>query len=222
MSFDTLLRSNTTHANLCRASVNTNTYKVCFWVMAHIVHSSSLYETIRRETAPAILSNGEIDNQYLHSSCPHLESLFNEVLRFASASSSIRKVVSPTIIGGKKLPTGARVMFPFRQLHYNEDAYGEDVMSFNPDRFLQGKNLPRSSSYRPFGGGTSYCPGRFIARQEVYYVAVFMLHRFKIRVLDRPGSKDKPVFPRMDEWRPTTGLMSPVSGDDVLIGVKQL
>lgn len=190
--------------------------------MAHILHNPHLYETIHRETAPAILADGGIDIPYLHSNCPHLESLFNEVLRFASASSSIRKVVSPTIIGGKKFPKGSRIMCPFRQLHYDENAYGEDVMEFKPDRFIEGKNLSRSSSYRPFGGGTSYCPGRFIARQEVYCVAVFMLHRFKIRILGHPELDGQPTFPRMDEGRPTTGLMSPVPGEDVLIGVKSL
>lgn len=203
-------------------SVNTNTYKVCFWVMAYIIHSPQLYETIRVETAAAIRLDGGIDVAYLHSSCAHLESLFNEVLRFASASSSIRTVASPTVIGGKLFPTGARVMFPFRQLHYNEAVYGDDAASFDPDRFMRNKSLARGSSYRPFGGGTSYCPGRFIARQEVYYVVTLILHRFDIRLMGPPGPGGKPAFPIMDEWKPTTGLMSPVSGADVLIGVKNL
>ena len=93
-------------------------------------------------------------------------------------------------------------------------------MSFDPDRFFRNKSLARGSSYRPFGGGTSYCPGRFIARQEVYYVVTLVLHRFSVRVVGPVGTDGQPAFPRMDEWRPTTGLMSPVVGEDVLIGVK--
>lgn len=163
--------------------------------MAYIVHSPQLYETIRAETSAAIRIDGGIDVAHLHSSCAHLESLFNEVLRFASAFSSISTVASPTIIGGKGFP---RLIFPFRQLHYNVAVYGDDAANFDPDRFMRDKSLARGSSYRPFGGGTSYDPGRFIARQEVYYIVALILHRLDIRLMGPPGPGDKPAFPMMD------------------------
>ena len=134
----------------------------------HLLPSTELYETIRAETATAIRIDGGIDVAHLHSCCAHLESLFNEVLRFASASSS-----APSVIGGKRFPTGARLIFPFSQLHCKEAVYGDDTANFNPDRFMRDKSLACGSSYRLFGGGTSYYPGRFIARQEVYYVATW-------------------------------------------------
>ena len=190
--------------------------------MAFITHSQDLRDSIRNETAPAILPVNGIDTSYLHGRCPRLKSLFNEVLRYTSASSSIRTVISPTVIGAKQFHAGARVVCPFRQLHYNEAVYGDDVMTFNPDRFLQNKTLARSSSHRPFGSGTSYCPGRFIARQEVYYVVTLILYRFEVELTRKPGSVGDPTFPVMDEWRPTTGMMSPIPGDDVFLQVRAL
>ena len=112
------------------------------------------------------------------------------------------------------LPEGSRVIIPFRQLHIDEDAYGSDADNFNPERFVRSKTLVHSASYRPFGGGVSYCPGRFLAKQEVVLFIALVVARFDVKVAGNGH------FPQMNDMKPTTGLMSPRDGEDVLLELR--
>lgn len=194
--------------------INANAHKLTFWILSYILHSPSLIPIIITETAPAIQPSA-INMPFLLSSCPHLDSLYNEVLRLTNSAASIRTVESPTIIGGKTLRPGTKVLSPFRQMHFDEDVFGEDALKFNADRFFTNEGLARSKSYRPFGGGTKHCPGRFVARQEVYMFVVVVLHRFEIGLA--AGGQ---VFPRLETKKPNFGVMGPVDGSDCFVSVK--
>ena len=43
-------------------------------------------------------------------------------------------------------------------------------------------SLNRSMSYKPFAGGVTHCPGRFLAKREVLVFVATILHRFDIEV----------------------------------------
>ena len=103
------------------------------------------------------------------------------------------------------------MVVPFRQMHFDGGVYGYDVDALVLERFIRSNTLTHSPSYRPFGGGISYWPGRFIARQEITVFIVLVLPRFNVEVVG--DSK----FPELDTEKPTTGLMSPKSGEDVLL-----
>ncbi|KAL8768270.1 MAG: hypothetical protein Q9194_005746, partial [Teloschistes cf. exilis] len=142
--------------------VNANTYKLCFWLFAHLLHDPALYAAIKAETDRTFTNttnNENIDLARLTKACPRLEAFLNEILRFTVSSQSTRRVDSPTIIGNKTLQPGAFVFIPYRQLHFNEDVFGADAKEFKSERFLQNPELARHPSFRPFGGGTTYCPG---------------------------------------------------------------
>lgn len=84
-----------------------------------------------------------------------------------------RKVLTQTQIGDKLLQSGTNILMPSRQLHMNSDVWGQDYKRFDAERFVRDKSLIRHSSYRPFGGGLSYWPGRVMAKEQVYaFVAV--------------------------------------------------
>ena len=85
------------------------------------------------------------------------------------------------MIGGKLLKPGYRVMSPFRQLHFNEEIFGREVESCDPDRFLLKGSLACDASFRSFGGGSTLCPGRFIARQEVFVFVALSCIALKLR-----------------------------------------
>lgn len=195
-------------------SVNTNTYKIAFWALAYIFHSPNLFSTLHAETAPSLKEDGSIDVAYLIAKSPHLDSLWLEVLRLMMAGSAIRTVLEPTRIGTKLLMPGYKVMSPFRQLHFDEEVFGKDAGQCNPDRFFHNKDLSRHPSYKPFGGGLTMCPGRFVARQEVFVFITLLLHRFHGRLA--PGGQS---FPRLDLETPTAGIISPKMGDDVVVSV---
>ena len=92
--------------------------------------------------------------------------LYHEVLRLATSSVSVRDVQTQARIGGKLLRPGNRVLLPYRQMLFDRGVFGEDAEAFNPNRFLNDGKLNNSLSFRPFGGGATYCPGRFPASQS--------------------------------------------------------
>ncbi len=195
-------------------SVNTNAYRVAFWALAYTLHSPDLFSALYAETAPSLKPDGSVDVAYLVANSPHLDSLWLEVLRVTNASSAIRTVVEPTRIGTKLLMPGYKVMSPFRQLHFDEKVFGKDAGRCDPDRFFHDKDLARHPSYKPFGGGVTMCPGRFVARQEVFVFVALLLHRFQGKLA---GGEQK--FPRFELETPTTGIISPKTGDDVVVVV---
>lgn len=187
------------------------------------------------ETAPAILSHdADVDMPYLLNACPHLEAIYHETLRFTNSATSIRSVTAPTVIGSTKLPlhVGTKVLSPFRQLHFDETVFGDDACEFKFDRFLRPENakLANRKSYRPFGGGSTYCPGRFVAKQEVFMFVAVALARFDICTVSTVnehanglkngrGEEEVQTFPRLDLRKPSLGVMGPVGEDDLILQV---
>ena len=187
---------------------------MCFWTLSHLLYTPSLLVRIRQESELAF-HNGSLDLDKLSQS-PLLDALFAETLRHYSASYSIRTVSQPTFLGGKRFEKGSRIIAPFRQLHFDPTVYGQDDQAFDPDRFLKNKTLARGGSYCPFGGGTSYCPGRFLAKQEVKMFIALVLHRFELSL---EGEQE---FPMIEVGKPATGIAGPVVGSDITVRVKAL
>lgn len=51
---------------------------------------------------------------------------------------------------------------------------------FDANRFLANTGLSKSPSFRPFGGGTTYCAGRHVARRELLTFVALMVYRYDI------------------------------------------
>lgn len=200
---------------------NSNTVNLVYWMMTYLLFDQPLFTSIRKETEGAF-QNGSIDVKYLLQQCPVLESVYYEVLRLVNGAMSSRKVMAPTPIGGKILQPGNIVMFPFRQLHLDERVWGEDAPSFNPHRFLNNKALVNHRSFRPFGGGASACPGRYLTKTEALSFIALLLHRFDVKLSTFPerglGGNQQP-FPKIDVSKPSTGIRSPVDFMDVFVEV---
>ena len=173
--------------------------------MAYIVHDQALLTRIhleKRELESHDLNDlaGRLEN------CAQLDAVFHEGLRLTTSSASVRTVVSATELGNKVLRPGGKVLIPYRQLHLNDNAFGGRVREFDPARYLQNKYLSRNPSYRPFGGGTTYCPGRHMAKCEVLVFVALAINRFELRVARSQGALDQ-IFPRLDEKRPCLEVM---------------
>lgn len=180
------------------SSTNSNAYRFCFWCLAHLLHDESLLELIREEIKPAFTSSeAKPDMAYLVDRCPLLASFYDELLRLTVDPIAVRVTAEQVTVGGKVLQPGRKVLAPFRQMHFNPEVYGADAASFDPRRFANNPKLQRSTSWRPFGGGNTHCPGRFIARREVYMFVAIVLFRFDVRLAPGVGG-EKQKFPTMD------------------------
>ena len=106
-------------------------------------------------------------------------------------------------------------MVPVCQLHDNQEVFGSDALVFNPDRFQKQRDLTNSAGYKPYGGGKTYCPGRYFAMQEIFGFVAVLLNRFNIQ-LD-PTSSLAQKFPVADESLLTIGVSRPLPGSDIWV-----
>ncbi|KAL6233351.1 hypothetical protein BDW75DRAFT_215334 [Aspergillus navahoensis] len=203
--------------------INTNTRKAAFWLLTYILNYGPHYiNIIRDETAAAFTanSNSSINLTHLHEKCPTLDAMWNETIRLAAYSASVRFLVADTQIGSKILRKGNRLMIPYRQLHFDESIFGTEypVTEFRPERFMTktGRCLTRSDNWRPFGGGSTMCPGRHVAKRFVMLFVALLVRRFDVELLDTARG-----VPEADEGKPVLGLMSVKDGADVLVRVKE-
>lgn len=116
---------------------------------------------------------------------------------------------------------------PYRQLHRNTSVWGQEPLVLAPARFADDPKLSSSKSYRPFGGGHTLCPGRFMAKRSIGYVVAAMVTRFDLcldaeRTRKLLGGDGKSVnFPRIDSTKPSPGASLPYEGEDVFIVLKK-
>lgn len=202
--------------------INTNTYKAAYWAVAHLLTNPTIRHDIQIEVSLArqlLTSPGLTDSYLTHlrNETPHLTAILYESLRYYSASSSIRATTGPVLIGTRIIPSKSVVFIPFRPLHYDTEVFGSDVDTFNPDRFFNDKKLSSSQNFKPFSGGSSYCPGRVLAKMEVAAFVAELVGRYEVEVLEEG-------VPGTDEKTPTKGILMPVGGQDVrfrIVGRKE-
>lgn len=194
--------------------------------MSHLLYDDTLLASVQTEISSAF-RNETLDLNHLLERCPRLDSVYSEILRLQTGPVGSRNVESDVIVGGKTLRAGHRVLMPYRELHLNKGVFGGNADEFDPDRFFNNKSLNRSPSYRPFGGAITYCPGRFLARREVFTFVALVFHRFDVglaalddRLLSPDAKLMRPPFPRTDVAKTTGGMLGPVVGDDVHVSIR--
>lgn len=139
-----------------------NAYRHAFWTLAYLLHNEDLLGAVKSETKKAFRPDGSLDMSHLLDECKLLASVCDEALRLSVDSLGLRTVKQELTIGGKTLSPGRVILMPYRQGHFDTQVFGSNPTEFDPYRFLDKKRLQRSTSWRPYGGGSTYCPGRFI------------------------------------------------------------
>ncbi|TVY90633.1 Beta-amyrin 11-oxidase [Lachnellula willkommii] len=195
-------------------AINTNTRKSVFWMLTYLLHNPTVLARFRQETKPAFKEGQLVNNVYIQepTNCPLVDQIWLETLRLSGWAASVRLITEDTVIGGKLMSKGNRVMVPHRLLHFDESIFGEDPQDFRPERW-QKECLARSPSWRPFGGGQTMCSGRFLAGYSVTTFAATLLQRFDIELVGNPP------IPQADEGRPVLGIMSIKEGQDFNIRI---
>lgn len=146
-----------------------------------------------------------------------LESCISESLRLSTGSLIMREAVEPctlTLADGStyKIRKGDNVgIFP--PIIHRDERFFENSETFQYDRFLKmkdtfiidGREVPSSQCFLPFGGGVSYCPGRKFARNEIKTLAIHLLLKFEMSLSG--SSVSKPVA--VDYSRAGLGIFQP-------------
>ena len=177
-----------------------NTLPFIFWTIGHIVENRVLLARIRAELAEVVQSAGtgesklSVDVAALRERCPLLVSTSNEVLRFVGASTSTLIVHEDVYIDDRYLLTkGALVQIAATAVHSDPDVWGPNAAVFDPERFLKPAKV-HPSAFRTFGGGSTLCPGRHLASDEILVFTAIFLHGFDVGF-----AADTPRLPKRDD-----------------------
>ena len=130
-----------------------------------------------------------VDIKSLKQNCPLLTSTFQETFRYCSIGTSVRQVMEDTVPDGQwLLKKDSMIQMPSRIIHKDSSLWGTDVDDFNPQRFMKdswgqttdrgAKKQPNAAAFCAFGGGTTLCPGRHFATNEVLAVTAMFVLRY--------------------------------------------
>ena len=174
-----------------------NTVPTLFYMIMHIYKNPKLLLNIREELEQNAIVRTQgsrlvLDLSSIRNQCPLLNSTFQETLRHYSEGPTVRVVCEDTVVDEHLLKKGGVVQMPNSILHRDLDVWRNT--DYNPYRFLKQDHKEKkpeafsttsAGSYRPFGGGSTICPGRLFAQTEVTGLVAMMVWRFDI--LPTPG-----------------------------------
>lgn len=170
-----------------------------------------LFTAVRSEIDACYDSNGAVSLDKLLSQCANLDGTWNEALRLYNASTAVRKATADCYIGNKIIHKDDQIFGPVRNWQLDGHFFGEDAGTFRANRWLKRKDLVRSKGFTPFGGGHTYCPGRYFAQRETYLFIAQLLRRFELQVTDANGSTiPSPQVPPVEINLPSPAAMRPV------------
>ena len=179
-----------------------NTVPTLFFLLAHIFMDPSLLAATREEISENALRESEdaggkvvFDMSSVRSKCAILNSTLQETLRVYSEGASARYVTQDTEVGQFLLKKGNVLQIPNAVIHRDPHTWGD--VNFEPRRFMKDADRPgknpsstrderkiksstSATSYRPFGGGSTVCPGRHYASMEIIGMAAIIVWRFEL------------------------------------------
>ena len=184
-----------------------NIVPTVFWLITHIYSDTTLLQQIRQELEST--SVGHPDDGAastlrvftMRERCNLLHATLREDLRCHVLGSSVRYVRKDILLDGKYLlHEGVVVQMPLSVLNADRAVWRDDSGVFRPNRFLKachhhggsGDLKQTPSAFRPFGGGTSMCPGRHLAMLETLTVAAYMTLQFNLEPINGDWTLPRP------------------------------
>jgi cytochrome P450 len=175
------------------SSVNANSIPNAYLALLRVICCPGLVEDIRQELQNAGYGSLSPEEYISHFplGLPLLRSVFWEAIRLGFIGNAIREVLEPTeLVSGDrtyKLKKGSVVTLPPCLVHMNPSLHPEPDV-FKPRRFmpkeLGGDGENHTKTLKPFGGGTSYCPGRVFAEKQVMGFLAEMCWRYQMRIVN--------------------------------------
>lgn len=115
---------------------------------------------------------------------PLLTATIKESLRFIPSGVSLTRVVPPggAVISGKHIPGGAAVGMAILHVHQSAEVWGDDVLDFRPERWLEDGKKDLDHWLVPFSRGPRMCFGINLAWAELYIAFATMIRRFDLAI----------------------------------------
>ncbi|OCH96215.1 cytochrome P450 [Obba rivulosa] len=139
-----------------------------------------------------------------YDSLPYVTAIVRESLRWNPVVplDVPHRSTSDDVYAGYFIPKGTLVVANSWAILHDEELYGPDPSTYNPDRFMKDGRLNpdvRDPATAAFGFGRRICPGRFMAQESMWITIANVLATFTIK--KAIGLDDKPITPPVDYYR---------------------
>jgi cytochrome P450 len=181
-----------------------------FWLMFHIASDPDALRDCRQELHNLIVKEADtpsgkanvVDLSNVKTRCPTLMAMWHETLRFHSTVINIKKVQHNTTLASHHfLKKGAILMIPGTAVHHDTNTWGPSASQFDHKRFLTAAGRAKranTTAYRPFGAGTTMCPGRHFSTSAVLSLVGIVLLQFDVEPAE--GQWQMPTKNNADMW----------------------
>jgi cytochrome P450 len=181
-----------------------------FWLMFHMASDPDALRDCRQELHNLIVKEADtfssktnvVDLSDIRTRCPTLMAMWQETLRFHSTVINIKKVQQNTTLASQYfLKKGAIVMIPGTAVHHDTNTWGPNASQFDHKRFLTAAGQAKrahTTAYRPFGAGTTMCPGRHFSTSAVLSLIAMVLLQFDVEPVE--GQWQMPTKNNADMW----------------------
>ncbi|XP_055474928.1 cytochrome P450 2J4-like [Psammomys obesus] len=115
-------------------------------------------------------------------SMPYTNAVIHEVLRMGNIIplNIPREVTADSTLAGYHLPKGTMVLTNLTALHRDPKEW-DTPDTFNPEHFLENRQFKKRESFLPFSMGTRACPGKQLARSELFIFFTVLMQKFTFK-----------------------------------------
>ncbi|KAI0524854.1 hypothetical protein KFK09_004244 [Dendrobium nobile] len=111
-----------------------------------------------------------------------LQMIINESLRlYPPATLLPRMAFEDMKLGELHIPKGLSIWIPVLAIHHDEEIWGRDAHSFNPDRFAA-RSFAMTRHFLPFASGPRNCVGQAYAMMEAKVILAMLLTSFSFTI----------------------------------------
>ncbi|KAK8039690.1 cytochrome P450 [Apiospora rasikravindrae] len=180
-------------------ALNSNSVPTTMWMLMEIIKDPDLLQAIREEVSTATTTDADSGKLVFEHqkvvALPLLQSIWTETLRLRINFNIVRDVKQPVTLdnGNTTIEKGALIQVPMMVAHYDESVWGaadHPASEFWAERHIRYSGGERKyvmaghpAAYFPFGGGANICPGRQLAKHEIFTTAATIVSRFELEVL---------------------------------------
>ncbi|KAK8077949.1 hypothetical protein PG996_004119 [Apiospora saccharicola] len=171
-------------------ALNSNSIPTTMWMLMEIIRDPSLLQAVREEVATATTTdpetgNSSFDHQKLVA-LPLLQSIWTETLRLRINFNIVRDVKQPILLDNcnTTVERGTLIQVPMMGA---ADHPASEFWAERHIRYVEGERkyvmAGHPAAYFPFGGGANICPGRQLAKHEIFATVATVVSRFDLEVL---------------------------------------